>query len=165
LLQTVKIVKKDEDTITRRSCLTLSKIKEILTKKVESKKAKKIINIAFFFAIMAIAGGAMNMLAVLSNGGRMPVFCEEIYFTGSDRHSHANENTRFKILCDWIMISGDERAIDSEIVRAMMSLVQFPIGGLGFSSPGDILIWIFYFPTLFLVLISISVIIYENIWQ
>lgn len=144
--------------------MVLSKIKYILTRDLNKGRANKIFKIAIISALLGITGGVMNMTAMFSNGGKMPVFCPAEDLEDSPRHCPADENTRFKILCDWIYIRGAEEALEFEIFRVMAQIVKFPMGfKWGIASPGDIIIWVFYFPTFILIFLSAFVALFEAI--
>lgn len=142
--------------------MVLSKIRHMLTRDLSKGWSKKLFKIATISALLGIMGGIMNMTAVYSNGGKMPVFCSAEDLEDSLWHCPANDDTKFKILCDWIHIRGAEEALEFEIFLVMAQMVKFPVGvEWGIASPGDIIIWVFYFPTFILIFLSAFVALFE----
>ncbi len=142
--------------------MVLSKIKHILRKDPKTAYSKFALKVSIFCLGMIIFGGSMNIFAMLINNGKMPVFCPYGKFIPSKIHSIGNEKTRLKFLCDWIFIHTDERVMEHNILKYIAKIIHFPINRPTIASPGDIIMWLFFFPTIISVTICL-VLSLENI--
>ena len=120
----------------------LCKLKDFLNKPIKETCANclfvSILKVSFALVVVV---HVMNMMVVMANDGKMPVFKTEVSIT-SKRHREGNDNTKLKFLADYIRIRSEYFKTKNKPMRLFYKSINFPYHRDSIASPGDILMWL-----------------------